>query len=295
MLLANCETLLSSTYDDRPSKLFDGMHHARIAVVLGAKGPPAHEAHEGLLYVTPYNKWYKEERNHLFHRLRYIKAPREVTPDYFPKVGSRTEITLLRTLMSCKAALGSLISSSESKWKVFYKITGVGHWFTVTLRPPKFFRNGAPSSSTREATICFRNKADRDTAFAILNSSLFYWFYQVRTNCRDFNPSDYRTFPIPDLQDADAFSALAEGMQSALDSSTRLVEIDHARTGKVRFEQFRPRQAKPVVDHIDGHLAKRYRFTAEELDFIINYDAKYRMGEGSGEEGEPEDTPAASS
>jgi hypothetical protein len=81
-------------------------------------------------------------------------------------------------------------------------------------------------------------------------------------------------------------------MQRALDASSRLVEIDHVRTGRIRFEQFRPRQAKPVVDHIDRQLAKRYGFTLEELDFIINYDAKYRIGEDSGEEGEPEDAPA---
>ena len=30
-------------------------------------------------------------------------------------------------------------------------------------------------------------------------------------------------------------------------------------------------------------LTKHYRFTNEELDFIINYDIKYRMGRGAGE------------
>jgi hypothetical protein len=31
-------------------------------------------------------------------------------------------------------------------------------------------------------------------------------------------------------------------------------------------------------------LAAHYGFTEEELDFIINYDIKYRMGRESGEE-----------
>jgi ATP-dependent DNA helicase RecG len=34
---------------------------------------------------------------------------------------------------------------------------------------------------------------------------------------------------------------------------------------------------KPM-DEIDTVLAERYGFTEEELDFIINYDIKYRMG-----------------
>lgn len=36
---------------------------------------------------------------------------------------------------------------------------------------------------------------------------------------------------------------------------------------------------RPIIDKIDEHLAKHCGFTEEELDFIINYDIKYRMGE----------------
>jgi len=36
--------------------------------------------------------------------------------------------------------------------------------------------------------------------------------------------------------------------------------------------------SKHIIDRIDRELAKHYGFTDEELDFIINYDIKYRMG-----------------
>ena len=35
------------------------------------------------------------------------------------------------------------------------------------------------------------------------------------------------------------------------------------------------------IDEIDTVLARHYGFTEEELDFIINYDIKYRMGKKS--------------
>lgn len=38
-----------------------------------------------------------------------------------------------------------------------------------------------------------------------------------------------------------------------------------------------PKQSKPIIDKIDSALAHHYGFTDEELDFIINYDIKYRM------------------
>ena len=38
------------------------------------------------------------------------------------------------------------------------------------------------------------------------------------------------------------------------------------------------------MDDIDKFLKKHYGFTEEELDFIINYDIKYRMGDELNEE-----------
>ncbi|MFM7449082.1 MAG: hypothetical protein ACKO24_10850 [Leptolyngbyaceae cyanobacterium] len=50
------------------------------------------------------------------------------------------------------------------------------------------------------------------------------------------------------------------------------------------------RKSKPIIDKIVGAaspvenrvLAQHYGFTDEELDFIINYDIKYRMGRDNG-------------
>jgi hypothetical protein len=49
-----------------------------------------------------------------------------------------------------------------------------------------------------------------------------------------------------------------------------------------------PKQSKAIIDRVDQLLAEYYGFTAEEADFIINYDVKYRMGDDlfDDEEGE---------
>jgi hypothetical protein len=39
-----------------------------------------------------------------------------------------------------------------------------------------------------------------------------------------------------------------------------------------------PKGSKPILDEIDCILAHHYGFTEEELDFILNYDIKYRPG-----------------
>jgi hypothetical protein len=53
------------------------------------------------------------------------------------------------------------------------------------------------------------------------------------------------------------------------------------RTGHIRYQEYHPALSKPIVDEIDRVLARHYGFTDEELDFIINYDIKYRMGAGA--------------
>lgn len=274
LLLETCGLILSSTYDDRPSKLFDGIHHARIAILIAEKARAYPK-----LYVTPYLKWYKEERSALFKRVRYVSDGQIGSRlNVFPKIGSEIETSIAQKLLNHQLFLAALVSKSESKFKLYYKITGVGHWFTITRRPPKFMRGSVQSSSSREESICFLNPSDRDLAFSILNSSLFYWFYQLRTNCRDFNPSDFRTFPLPPRLTSFDFADIAGRLQARLDQSTKLSSISHSKTGEVQVETFRPRMCKGIIDEIDTVLARQYGFASEELDFIINYDIKYRLG-----------------
>ena len=62
------------------------------------------------------------------------------------------------------------------------------------------------------------------------------------------------------------------------------------RSGKITYQEFSLRPVKPLIDDVDRLLAQHYGFTAEELDYILNYDIKYRMGDelfsDEGEEGD---------
>ena len=45
-----------------------------------------------------------------------------------------------------------------------------------------------------------------------------------------------------------------------------------------QISTYQKKKSKPIIDEIDTVLAEHYDFTEKELDFIINYDIKYRMG-----------------
>ena len=59
------------------------------------------------------------------------------------------------------------------------------------------------------------------------------------------------------------------------------MERNYSKKGRefvMKKQYFYINKSKPIIDEIDTVLAQHYGFTEEELDFIINYDIKYRMG-----------------
>ena len=71
---------------------------------------------------------------------------------------------------------------------------------------------------------------------------------------------------------------LTDELMESFKRHSHLKETRYKATGKVVYDEFDQKPSKPIVDEIDRVLAKHYGFTEEELDFIINYDIKYRMG-----------------
>src|SRR5205823_4883284 len=115
---------------DRPSKLFDGMHHARLAIILAKQADIG--VSTAVLAVTRYNKWFKKERETLFQRLVFVPTNQDKLQNIFPKISTETEIDIVKKLFRCKDSLGTWLSTARPPYKLFYKITGVGHWFTIT-------------------------------------------------------------------------------------------------------------------------------------------------------------------
>ena len=67
-----------------------------------------------------------------------------------------------------------------------------------------------------------------------------------------------------------------------LESNAERKAINTKQGHRIEYHEIKASASKSIIDQIDTLLAKHYGFTEEELDFIINYDIKYRMGLGSG-------------
>jgi len=283
LLTTKSSHLWASHFGWRPAKLFEGVN-LRLSVVLARQ----RSGNSRQVYTTRYNKWNTEFREYLFSSLQYITAHKDVlSKDIVPKMNSEIEQTLITKMLKQDATIGLLTSSSPT-FLVYYKNTGVNHWITSTDFPPRAFRGEEPSQSSRQTTISLRGQKEKDFVVCCLNSNLFFWYYTVRTNCRDLNPTDIKDFPVPpQITEDPSFTKLARNLMESLEQNSEYIVRDQKLTGSIRLQSFRPQPSKPIIDDIDRALAAHYGFTAEELEFIISYDIKYRMrrsAENGGEE-----------
>lgn len=263
-----------SNYAERPSKLFTGAEVLLTIVI--KKGCPYEIKHS-----TGFTKWTSIERNILFKKCFYSNID-NIRNYIVPKFSSSTERCIVEHLKT-QTQLGSYLRLDKSLPKLYYRIGGGRYWKIFTTFQPLFVLNGIKSVSSRENYLYFETEEIRDAVVAIFSSSLFYWYFIVTTNCRDLNPSDLNLFSISlDAIDKKIFHAIVEKSKILMDDyqAKALSKIKtSSKTGNILYQEFYPRLSKPIIDEIDKALAKHYGFTEEELDFIINYDIKYRMGD----------------
>ena len=111
----------------------------------------------------------------------------------------------------------------------------------------------------------------------------------MTSDCRHLGNRDIETFPFdpsrlkPEIKQN--LSGLGKKYVQDLHKNAEQTVRVYKGTKAVDVLSFRVNQSKPIIDQIDTVLAEHYGFTEEELDFIINYDIKYRLGRGSGGEG----------
>jgi hypothetical protein len=271
----------------RPATLFEGVN-IPLAILLAQPGAAR-------VQTTTFNKWYREYRPELFSNLQFAEADEFLHfPHVVPKIGSRIEQRILKKMFSKRRSLGDYRFDADKQRAphdlrahanpraatLFYRNTGGLYWRIFTDFQPFFTQNGRRMSSSTEAFVAFDNRETLALANGVLNSNLYWFFYVAFSSFHHVNAPDIYEFPIDFEEfDAHARTELLRATARVLADFQNRSEIRQRvhRGGRVcRMQTFFPSLSKPLVDDIDRLLARHYGFDADELDFIINYDIKYR-------------------
>lgn len=267
-----------SNYAWRPAKLFEG---ANMLLAIAISSPNSKKE----VLSTMYYKWYEDYRSCLFENISYQNATGLMIDGSIPKVPSALFFDINKKLFknSRKTNILSHFQSSPSSNK-FYYFRAVLYWVKILDKEPVFLENGENATTGEMKTVYTASENLKYILTSILSSSLYFVHYITWSSCQVINARDFE-FPF----DAETLSKdeqkklvqLGSKLQEDLIEHSNIITRNYSTKGRVftmQKQYFYIKKSKSIIDKIDNILAKHYNFTEEELDFIINYDIKYRMG-----------------
>ena len=255
--------------DAHPSMLFEGVKF-RLSIFIVSNTIQG-------TFATKYTRWYAEERSHLFRSL--LQWNNDYGYQYNSIIGKIPSPLYIKILKKI---------NKESHF--FYRDPGVEiclyhnvpvHWIRSHSFIPYFCsEKSGEGTTTQLKTISFRRKEDAKLASAIINSSLFFIWWICNSDCYHLNKTEIANFRItPTKTTLDKISVLSDSLSEDMQKNSQRRVYNYKTSGRVEYDEFYMKKSKHIIDEIDKVLAKHYGFTEEELDFIINYDIKYRMGD----------------
>ena len=255
----------------RPSKLFVGAEMNLVIIICN------NSSNNSEIFSTRYMRWASSDRENLFTSiLEYVNNPFFNKMGAIPKLGTKCEISLYNKMFSQNKNISNLLLYGKEK-KVYFHSFG-RYWRKAILEEL--------SDNYKEIIVSSQHF---DYLICVLNSQLIYWYWIILSDCYRFTLGDVLKFPInlpSSLREKEIITKLAKELLADYENNSKTIS-KVARNGVITLEkQFYPQKSKEIIDKIDRILADQYGFTEEELDFIINYDIKYRMGKDNGEEEE---------
>jgi len=281
--LLNSTQSYISFFDDRPGKLFDGLEHIRVAICINEVGKNT----TSNTFTTNYIKFPSETRSFLFENNTYIKN-NCLLSNVIPKINKKTEQNILSKLLSNKKQLAEYFVET-GKFTLFFHNAPQYFIRAHSFSPYFWNEKDGEKISVQNKQLKFTTEIDRNIVVSVLSSTIFLFWFIIQSDCRHLNMKEINEFPLNmDKMDTDIkslLSGLAKKLEKDLKKNSYRKESNYKATGKVIYDEFYPKKSKSIIDEIDKVLAQHYGFTDEELDFIVNYDIKYRMGgELEGEE-----------
>ena len=267
------------TYSIRPAKLFVGADQRLAIYIVQQSSKPSHS-----LYSARYQRWNERYRSHLFAAMEHIDINQMSFQNSLPKIYCGIEQSIWKKLAQF-SVLDTQLATSRTSYTIYFH-NAPRYWLRAMDFAPYFWneRDGE-QISTQVKPLYVTTELDAAVIVATLNSSLFYWWFVILSDCRHLNLREIRNFPIG-IDEIEGIikhdlSEISDDLMTDLKHHARRKETHYQTTGRVVYDEFYPRHSKSIIDKIDQLLAQHYGFTDEELDFIINYDIKYRTGLGN--------------
>jgi hypothetical protein len=269
--------LYALPFPRRPESIFDGVEMP-VVIMLSVSGP------QNQLITSRVGRIYTEERPSTLATA--ILIPHRIRIDGYriAKNGTPLEREIYQKIASQKRRLKDLVVN-DSEFVVYYQ-EACRYWLKAYAGTPYFKRNGKRIAPPHGRFIYLQSSKAAAFMVCLLNSSLFYWYYSTLSDCEHVNDELVRNVPIPNRWTDNPWTELSRQLSESLERNATRKIIKTRQGHTIEYDEVKAMLSKDVIDKIDILLAECYGLPRGGLDFILNYDIKYRMGqdEGNGEE-----------
>jgi hypothetical protein len=254
----------------RPESMFDGVEMP-VAILVSSFGQ------SGEIITSRVGRIYTLERPHALHTSNLNCHKIRIDGCRIGKIGSSIDKSIYANVSIQKTRIANLAVKS-SKFLVYYQ-EACRYWLKACVGLPFFKRNGESIVPPHGRILCLSSKDAADFVFCLLNSSLFFWYYSLFSDCEHVNDQIVKNIPIPSNWDSIQWSYLADELSKNLEINANLKTIKTKQGHQIEYHEIKAMFAKRVINDLDIELSNLYKLSEIELDYLINYDIKYRVGQ----------------
>ena len=275
LLKNNSELLSFANFDDRPGKLFEMIQHLRATIFISNRGEGAVK-----IFATKYNRWYTQNRTNLFKSIKYVDVTEFVNSFTIPKLSYELECSINRKIKAVNTTISSFYGIDTNN-SVYYRAAGGGYFLLIKNQKSETIIDGVQEDVKAEKSIQINSEFSNSGIGAFISSSLFYWNYIAYTDCRNLTKTFIDSFNCPsELASSNVLSNTGVSLFADYEANKYRKDTFYASTGRnVIYDEYYPKKSKNFLDKVDSIVSKYFKFSETELDFIINFDIKYRMGD----------------
>lgn len=259
MLLENCENISISSYGYRPNQIFPNAA-TNVSIISFTKTLSPTQK----LLTTTINKRYKDKSvGQIIENLAFVNSLDLIKTGRIPKISKEIEAEILHKIYAVKTTIADLLSDKQDAEFVYYRKAGGLYYKLATT---------FATNSVAEAVLGLMPKYAKLVG-AIMNSSLFYWFWLINSDWLNMRSYEIMDFAVP--------------IENFSDDNIKQVREIYAEYEKDLIKNAKPyrskgelayyaRLSKHLIDKIDDLICPLYGLSAEETDFIKNYEIEFR-------------------
>ncbi len=278
-------------FDDRPGKIFSGTEHSRSTIIITTKGAGTMK-----IRTSRYHRWRTADRPYLFNKLQTVDYGLREQDEIIPKIGSEIERSIIDKLAA--KSRGSTIGSFIGKGKqtVWYhnapqywihthteNHVPLAEYYEYREQDGKILLGKMLRKEVTSQYKCLEfKKGDAVFVSALMNSSLFYWWFVINSDGRHLLTQHISSFPVNlnfvDKKYKGKLSGLLKNLMESYDNNSN-IKVNARKGGyAIKIKEIIPKLSYDIIQKIDVIMVEIFGLDDDEANFIETFDRSFRMG-----------------